>query len=94
MRLTLSDKEFTLRADFLAFNSAKEEAGVSLGDEFTDPVDACKLLYFMARSGAKYAGVPFKYELEDFLGLMQLSDVPQMTSALNEMMGAGAEKKS
>lgn len=94
MKLELSGKEFTLRADFRAFAAAKSEAGIKLEDIGNDPVDVCTLVYFMARSGAKHAEVPFKYKLDDFLGLMQVADIPKLTAAINELMGSGEEKKS
>jgi hypothetical protein len=48
----------------------------------------------MAQSGAKHADVPFKYALDDFLGLIDMTDIPAMTEALVALLGAGTEKKS
>lgn len=94
MKLVLSGKEFQLRADFLAFKSAKQEAGIELHKLSDDPVDACTLVYFMARSGAKAAEVPFKYKLDDFLGLINMQDVDDLSKALTQLLGGSAEKKS
>jgi len=94
MKLTLSGKEFTLRADFRAFAAAKREAGIELGNLSDDPVEAGTLVYYMAMSGHKFAGIPFDYELDDFLGLIQMGEVETMTLALVELLGGGTEKKS
>lgn len=94
MKLVLSGKEFYLRADFLAFKQAKEEAGIELGKLGDNPVDAGSLVYFMARSGAKHAEVPFKYKLDDFLSLIDYQDVENMSAALEKLLGKDGEKKS
>jgi hypothetical protein len=48
----------------------------------------------MAQSGAKYAGIPFKYTQDDFLGLIELEDLPALSNALGAIMSVGQEKKS
>ena len=47
----------------------------------------------MAQSGAKHADVPFKYELDDFLGLIEVRDLETLTEAMNELFGGGEGKK-
>ena len=53
MKIELSGKEFTLRADFLALKKAKDEAGIKLSQLTDDPVEAGTLVYYMAQSGHK-----------------------------------------
>ena len=74
MKLTLSGKEFTLRCDMRALANAKREAGIDISKLNDDVVEVGTLVYFMAQSGAKHADVPFKYELDDFLGLIEVRD--------------------
>jgi hypothetical protein len=95
MKLTLSGKEFTLRCDFLALAKAKREAGIELGKlNDGDVVNTGTLLFYMAQSGAKHAGIPFKQELDDFLALIDISDMPALEQAITDMFPADAEKKS
>jgi hypothetical protein len=94
MKLTLSGKEFTLRCDMRALANAKRESGIDIGKLNDDAVEIGSLVYYMAQSGAKHADVPFKYNLDDFLGLIDMSDLPAMTQALIDLLGAGTEKKS
>jgi hypothetical protein len=96
MKLTLSGKEFTLRCDMRALANAKKEAGIVLEklQEENDLVTVGTLVYFMAQSGAKYAGIPFKYTQDDFLGLIELEDLPALSNALGAIMSVGQEKKS
>ncbi len=94
MKLVLSGKEFQLRADFLAFKQAQQEAGIELGKLTDNPVDAGTLVYFMARSGAKHAEIPFKYKLDDFLALIDFQNVDELSAALEQLLSKGEEKKS
>jgi hypothetical protein len=94
MKLTLSGKEFTLRCDMRALANAKRESGIDIGKLDEDAVQIGTLVYYLAQSGAKHADVPFKYELDDFLGLIDMADIAAMTEALVNLLGAGTEKKS
>jgi hypothetical protein len=94
MKLTLSGKEFTLRCDMRALANAKRESGIDIGKLDEDAVQIGTLVYYLAQSGAKHADVPFKYELDDFLGLIDMADIAAMTEALVKLLGAGTEKKS
>ena len=93
MKLTLSGKEFTLRCDMRALANAKREAGIDISKLNDDVVEIGTLVYFMAQSGAKHADVPFKYELDDFLGLIEVRDLETLTEAMNELFGGGEGKK-
>jgi len=94
MKLTLSGKEFTLRCDMRALANAKRESGIDINKLQEDAVEIGSLVYYMAQSGAKHADVPFKYALDDFLGLIDMTDIPAMTDAPVALLGAGTEKKS
>ena len=94
MKLTLSGKEFTLRCDMRALANAKRESGIDIGKLDEDAVQIGTLVYYLAQSGAKHADVPFKYEIDDFLGLIDMADIAAMTEALVKLLGAGTEKKS
>jgi len=93
MKLTLSGKEFTLRCDMRALANAKRESGIDIAKLDEDAVTVGTLVYYLAQSGAKHADIPFNYELDDFLGLIDMSDMQAMTDALVSLLGAGTEKK-
>ena len=93
MKLTLSGKEFTLRCDMRALANAKREAGIEIGKLSDDVVEIGTLVYYMAQSGAKHADVPFKYSVDDFLGLIDISDLNDLADAVSGMLGGGTEKK-
>ena len=94
MKIELSGKEFTLRADFLALKKAKDEAGIKLSQLTDDPVEAGTLVYYMAQSGHKFSGIPFKHTLEQFLGFIEMTDIDTLVDALGQLMPSGSEKKS
>jgi hypothetical protein len=95
MKLTLSGKEFTLRCDMRALANAKREQGIEIGKlSDGDVIEIGTLVYYMAQSGAKYADVPFKYSLDDFLGLIDLQDLETLAEAVGAMLGGGSQKKA
>lgn len=94
MKVTLSGKEVTLRCDMRALANAKREAGIEINKLSDDDiVEVGTLVYFMAQSGAKHADVPFKYSLDDFLGLIELHDLEPLATAVGALLGGEGEKK-
>ena len=55
MKLTLSEKEFTLRCDMRALANAKREHAIDISKLNDDAVEIGTLVYHMAKSGAKFA---------------------------------------
>tara|TARA_R110000822_G_scaffold287100_1_gene408403 strand:- start:10 stop:309 length:300 start_codon:yes stop_codon:yes gene_type:complete len=93
MKIELDGKQFSLRCDMLALARAKREAGIDIAKMEDDVVKVGTLIYFMAASGAKKAGVPFKYEVDEFLSLIAVDQLPYLMEALSAIMG-GEEKKA
>jgi len=93
MQIELNGKEFRLRCDMRALANAKREANIDIGNLGDDVVEVGTFVYYMAQSGAKHAGVEFKYELDDFLGLIEIKDLETLGTAITSLMGGGAEKK-
>tara|TARA_R110002167_G_scaffold45934_2_gene137607 strand:- start:1081 stop:1383 length:303 start_codon:yes stop_codon:yes gene_type:complete len=94
MKIELDGKQFSLRCDMLALARAKREAGIDIAKIDEDVVQVGTLIYYMAASGAKKAGVPFKYEADDFLALIAVDQLPYLMEALGAIMGGGEEKKA
>jgi len=93
MKLTLSGKEFTLRCDMRALAAAKREADIDLATLSNDLVECGTLVYYMAQSGAKYAGIPFEYGLDEFFALIEIKDIEDISEVLTSALGAGDGKK-
>lgn len=93
MKVTLSGKEFTLRCDMRALANAKKESGIDISELKEDAVQIGTLVYYMAQSGAKFSGVPFDYDLDDFLGLIDMADMEAMTTALVALLGGTDSQK-
>jgi hypothetical protein len=94
MQIELDGKQFSLRCDMLALARAKREAGIDISKMEEDVVAVGTLIYYMAASGAKKAGVPFKHELDDFLALISVDQLQKLTDALEKLMGGDGEKKA
>jgi hypothetical protein len=93
MQIELDGKQFSLRCDMLALARAKREAGIDIAKMEDDVVKVGTLIYYMAASGANKAGVPFKYEADEFLALIAVDQLPYLMEALGAIMG-GEEKKA
>ena len=93
MQIELNGKEFRLRCDMRALANSKRESNIDIGNLGDDVVEVGTFVYYMAQSGAKHAGVEFKYELDDFLGLIEIQDLEKLGTAITSLMGGGAEKK-
>jgi len=93
MQIELNGKEFRLRCDMRALANAKRESNIDIGNLGDDVVEVGTFVYYMAQSGARHAGVEFKYELDDFLGLIEIQDLEKLGTAITSLMGGGAEKK-
>jgi len=76
-----------------ALAAAKREAGIDIGKLSDDVVEIGTLVYFMAQSGAKHAGIPFDYDVDDFLGLIEISDLEPLAEAVGLLMTGGDGKK-
>jgi len=87
MELTLSAKKFTLRCDLLALRDAHREGGVDIGNLGEDIVSLGTLAFYLARSGAKFAGIPFEYKLDAFLALCTFTELPELTTAIAHCLG-------
>jgi len=93
MKIELNGKEFHLRCDMRALANAKRESKIDISNLGDDVVDVGTFVYYMAQSGAKHAEASFKYKLDDFLGLIEMTDLEPLGNAISELMGANTEKK-
>ena len=96
MKVTLSGKEFTLRCDMRALADAKREHGVDiaqLAKADDDVVGVGTLVYHMAKSGAKFAEAPFKYDLDGFLALIEFADLAPLVESIGTLMGGQKGQK-
>ena len=96
MKIELDGKQFMLRCDMLALARAKREAGIDIGEIGEDVVQVGTLVYYMAASGAKKAGVQFKYDVDDFLALISVDQLAYLTEVMGAIMGGeqDGEKKA
>ena len=93
MKIELEGQQFTLRCDMLALARAKREADIDISQIGEDIVQVGTLIYFMAASGAKKAGIPFKFAVDDFLALIAVDQLEYLMTAVNAIMGGGEKKR-
>lgn len=92
MFIELTGKEFPLVADLLAVARAERENNVRLSDLEGGGLEALGVMLFhFARRGAEKADKKFAYKLDEFLGFVQLSDLPKITECIAQVMGGANE---
>lgn len=94
MEIQLGENVFPLRADMLAIKNALEEHGVAI-EKLDDGslVQVGTLVYHFAKRGCAVRRVQFDQSLDDFLGLIEVSQVQYLGEIVSDLLGAGEEKK-
>jgi len=92
MILELKGKQYHLRATMRAIDEAQEKESISFS-ELNGIVDTSKLLYYCAKHGMRHEGEPFKISVADWLDMIELKDMPQLTDAVRGLMPEADEEK-
>lgn len=95
MKITLGENVFPLRADMLAIKHAQEEHGVEIQNlDGGSLVHVGTMLFHFARRGCEVQRVSFELSLDEFLGLIEVSQIEYLGNVLSSLMEGGKEKKT
>jgi hypothetical protein len=53
-----------------------------------------ELLYYFVQEGCKRQGMTFELSVDDFLGLIDVGDLPEVMKVIEQSMSPGDEKKT
>ena len=95
MEIELSGQTFPVRADLRAIKSAQEEHDVRLENMEGNGslVDIGTLLFHFARRGCELRKVSFDLDHDEFLGLIELSQLKELGKLVESMVGGGDSAK-
>lgn len=94
MEIQLGENVFPLRADMLAIKNAQDEHGVAIHElDGGSLVMVGTMLFHFARRGCEVRRVKFELSLDDFLGLIEVSQIAYLGEIIGDLMGAKEEKK-
>ena len=89
MKISLYEKEFSLQADLLALMQCEKETGIKIQNigEDSSLWELGTLVYYFAKRGAEITQAPFKYTCEEFLGLIELTQMNFLVECISSIMG-------
>ena len=87
MELKLGDNIFPLRGDILAIKNAQEEHGVRIDKlDGGSIVDVGTMVFHFARRGCEVRRVPFDFDLDGFLGLIEMDQIGFLAEAIGSII--------
>jgi hypothetical protein len=93
MNITLDNQTFPVRANMRAWRNYERETGNKVASIDAEDVTAMpELLYYFVQEGCKRQGMKFEMPVDEFLGLIEVGDLPQVVEIIEQSMGG--EKKT
>ncbi len=97
MNITLDNKSYPVKATMRAWRKFEKETGVKVVEvDATDITLIPELVYYFVVDGCLAQGMEFSMEVEEWLGLITVQDLPQLIAVMEEAMGSttdGVKKK-
>jgi hypothetical protein len=93
MNITLDNQTFPVRANMRAWRNYERETGNKVASIDAEDVTAMpELLYYFVQEGCKRQGMKFEMPVDEFLGLIEVGDLPKVVEIIEQSMGG--EKKT
>lgn len=93
MNITLDNQTFPVRANMRAWRNYERATGNKVAKIDAEDVTAMpELLYYFVEEGCRRQGMKFELGVEDFLGLIEVGDLPTVVGIIEESMNP--EKKT
>ena len=95
MTVTLDGKTFPVRATMRAWKNFEEATGVKVSQIASDDVTKIPtLVFYFVQEGCAKQGMQFDMSLDDFLNLIEISDLQKLSEVVEESMSPKSEKKT
>ena len=95
MTITLDGKTFPVRATMRAWKNFEDATGVKVSQIESDDVTKIPtLVYYFVQEGCTKQGMKFDMALDDFLGLIEISDLEALSKVVEASMSPKSEKKT
>jgi hypothetical protein len=98
MTITLDNKSYPVKATMRAWRKFEKETGVKVVEvDASDITLIPELIYYFVVDGCLAQKMEFSMEVEEWLGLITVQDLPQLIKVMEEAMGSttgdGKKKK-
>jgi hypothetical protein len=95
MTITLEGKTFPVRASMRAWKNFEKATGCKVtGIDADDVTKMPELLFYFVQEGCLKQGMQFKMDVDEFLGMIEITDLPGLVAVVGEAMGGQQEKKT
>ena len=95
MTITLEGKTFPVRASMRAWKNFEKATRCKVtGIDAEDVTKMPELLYYFVQEGCLKQGMQFKMDVDEFLGMIDVTDLPSLMLVVQEAMGGGEQKKT
>lgn len=97
MDITLDNKSYPVKATMRAWRNFEKATGVKVVEvDASDLTLIPELIYYFVVDGCAAQGMEFTMEVDEWLGLITVQDVPQLVKVMEEAMGGNTsdEKKT
>lgn len=93
MTITLDNQTFPVRATLRAWRNYEQATGNKVAKIDAEDVTAMpELLFYFVEEGCRRQGMKFELAVEDFLGLIEVGDLPAVVAIIEKSMNP--EKKT
>tara|TARA_B100001778_G_C18554983_1_gene614865 strand:- start:32 stop:355 length:324 start_codon:yes stop_codon:yes gene_type:complete len=94
MNITLDGKTFPVRASMRAWKNFEDETGCKVANiDSEDVTRVPELMYYFVKEGCKKQGMSFDMSMDDFLGLIEVQDLGELSRVVQASLSGETKKK-
>lgn len=88
IEIKLDGKTFPVRATMRAWKRFEDNTGKKVAEVDSNDVTLIpELVYYFVQEGCKAQGMAFTMDVDDFLGLIEIADLPALSKTVAACMG-------
>tara|TARA_R110000744_G_scaffold315178_2_gene422104 strand:- start:424 stop:735 length:312 start_codon:yes stop_codon:yes gene_type:complete len=94
MEITIGNKTYPMRATMRGWRKFEKNTGVKVTEvDATDITLIPELIFYFVQEGCIAQGMKFTMEVDEWLGEIEVTDLPILVDAMTEVMGGSKDKK-
>ena len=88
IEIKLDGKTYPMRATMRAWKKFEEATGKNVAQVDSEDITAIpELIFYFVQEGCKSQGMAFEMDVDDFLGMIEVGDLPALSEAVQKAMG-------
>ena len=92
MNIELNNKSYPVKATMRAWRAFEKATGVKVIEvDASDITLIPELIYYFVVDGCKAQGMEFGLDVEEWLGLIEVNDLPKLIKVMEEAMGGNTK---